>query len=192
VGVGVSIEVIAFDLSLTATGVAHPNGETETLRPPKSVDTGMARLAWFRDAIADRVPVDGVDEHADWRTLVVVEGYSFGTTRQASRAHALGELGGVVRLWLFDNDLAWVDVPPASLKRYACGKGNAKKDEVFAAAIRRLDYAGNSHDEADALWLRAMALAAYGVPVIEMPKTSRDALAAITWPVLGERDAVPA
>jgi hypothetical protein len=189
-----TVEVIAFDLSLTGTGVAHPNGETETLRPPKDASSGMARLAWIRDAVAERVPVDlahGGDE--DWRTLVVIEGYSMGPQRgSAGVAQMLGELGGVVRLWLWHNDFAWVDVPPSSLKRYATGKGNANKELMLVEAVKRLGYDGCSNDEADALWLRAMALDAFGQAVVDMPKANREALGAIAWPELGERDAVPA
>jgi Holliday junction resolvasome RuvABC endonuclease subunit len=175
--------VVGLDLSLTATGVAWPAGETGTLTPTR---TGMARLADLRDrilAICD--PGIGVEGVAD---LVAVEGYSFGSRH--SQAHALGELGGVVRLALWEAGVPFVDVAPALLKKYATGHGNAPKEQVLAAAIRRLGYQGHDHNQADAAWLRAVALDAYGHPPTAMPEAHRQALAKVAWPEL--RTAVPA
>ncbi len=161
--------VIGLDLSLTATGVANGAGAT-TL---KSSATGMARLVDLRDAVL------AVGAGAD---LVAVEGYSFGS--RTSQAHALGELGGVVRLALHEAGIRYVDIPPATLKRYACGKGNAPKAEVYGAAIRRLGYQGSDHNQADALWLRALGLDGLGYPIVTVPQTHRAALKPIDWAAL--------
>lgn len=161
--------VVGLDLSLTATGVALTTGESLTL---KTRLIGMPRLAWLRDEI---LPVCRVAD------LVVVEGYSFNSRNGGEH---LGELGGVIRLALHEAGVNYLEIAPAKLKRYACGAGNAKKDDVFAAAIRRLGYEGNSKDEADALWLRAMALDHYGAPVVEVPAKHREALAGVAWPSL--------
>ena len=164
------MRLVALDLSLTATGVVSANGPSVI----KGYDQGMRRLHSIRQRIFQAVA------DAD---VVVIEGYSFGS---GMRAHTLGELGGVVRLMLFDNEIPFAVVPPANLKQYACGKGNASKDDVFAAAIRRLDYPGRSKDEADALWLYAMAADHYGLlakPVV--PASHRAALQKVTWPVVG-------
>lgn len=75
-----------------------------------------------------------------------------------------------------------MDVIPSSLKKYATGRGNAKKEEMLASAIRRLDYAGSSFDEADALWLREMALDHY-TGQVRVPESHRVALAKIDWPL---------
>lgn len=161
--------VIGLDLSLTATGFA----DGTTTITITSGSSGMARLQSLRDQIVNRC------RHA---RLVAVEGYSMGTARQPSRAHALGELGGVIRLALWEEGVDYIDVSPASLKKYATGHGNAAKDEVLASAIRRLGYEGHDHNQADALWLRAMALDALGTPAVAVPASHRDALGAITWP----------
>lgn len=180
------MNVVGLDPSLTATGLARHDG-TSTLKAKAGL-VGMARLAWLRDQLLDFCA--GAD-------LVVVEGYSFGTQRQASHAHALGELGGVVRLALFEAHIPYADCPPASLKRYATGKGNANKGQVLEAASKRsgLDFAGSS-DRADAFWLRQMGIAWLfetwpGGPVeavvgfsgyIRMPADHRAALTGIKWP----------
>lgn len=162
------MRIVAFDLSLNATGVASAAG-VEVLAPPASCSSGVARLRWIRGAVLDRAG-----------DLNVIEGYSYASRGQA--IISLGELGGVVRVALTDTGVKWVEVPPACRAKYATGKGNASKEQVFAEAIRRLGYAGHSNDEADALWLRAMALDHYGAPVCEMPKVHRAALDAVKWP----------
>lgn len=160
--------VVGLDLSLTATGIALPDGTTATLTTKLR---GCERLIDLRNRCRKAC------ELAD---LAVVEGYSFGSRN--SHAHALGELGGVVRVALHVASVRFVEVSPSSLKKYATGKGNANKGEMLAAAIRRLDYQGASDNEADALWLRAMGLDALGCPVVDLPAVNRTALAKVAWP----------
>jgi crossover junction endodeoxyribonuclease RuvC len=169
------VNLIAFDLSLTSTGWADAE-ECGTLCPPKNF-FGVKRLRWIRDQVL---------ELARGADLVVIEGYAFARPNQA---HQIGELGGVIRLALSDAGLRWVEIAPASLKKFAAGKGNAKKEEVFAAAIRKLRYAGNSFDEADALFLLQMARTHYAGPeVIGAIATvyEREALAGVEWPKIAQ------
>lgn len=163
---------IAFDLSLTCTGWCS-GLETGTLVPPKGADRGVPRLQWIRTQVLELVEKEEAQ-------LVVLEGYSF-----ASRGRAiisLGELGGVIRCALADAGISFVDVAPSCRALFAAGKGNASKEQVLAQAIRRLGYAGHSHDEADALWLWTMAHARdRGEP---LTATQQRALAAVDWPAL--------
>lgn len=167
------MRIVGLDLSLTSTGVATPSG-TQTV---KSRAKGMERLYELRRAALDYA-MD--PERAG---LVVIEGYSMGTQRQASHAHALGELGGVVRLALWERGLPYVDVPPATLKRFATGKGNAPKDQVLVAAVKRSGIEFATNDEADAWWLRALACEAYGEPIVDVPAAQRAVVSAVSWPL---------
>lgn len=173
------MNIVALDLSLTATGVASPAGLGLIESQPGPDD--FARLAAIRHEVL--VWVDSAD-------LVVIEGYSYGVKRQ-SHSRAIAELGGVIRMTLHDLGFPWVDVPPASLKKYATGKGNAAKEHVLAAAIRRLGYTGHDHNEADALWLRVMALDYYNLRIPgypaghhAVPKAHREALHKVPWPTV--------
>lgn len=162
----------ALDLSLTATGVATSEGVVTTLRSPAK---GAERL--------DQVQRETlrICQGAD---LVVIEGYSFGS--KFSRGHAAGELGGVVRLGLHRAHVPFAVVPPASLKMYATGKGNARKEEMLQAAFQRLGYTGAENDEADASWLLQMALAYYRQDgAVDVPQKHQKALRKIDWPDLG-------
>jgi crossover junction endodeoxyribonuclease RuvC len=162
------IRVLGLDLSLTATGFAYSDEVVGTFMTKAR---GMPRLAEIRDFIV------GLVDHID---VVVFEGYAFARPNQA---HQLGELGGVVRLALHDRRVPFIDVPPASLKRFATGRGNADKDAMLAAAIRRFDFPGEDNNAADAWLLRAMGLAAYSDwgPVTDY---QREALDKVSWPKL--------
>lgn len=165
--------VVGLDLSLTATGIAHPDGTTTTIR---TRTRGMERLGVIAAGILEAV------ETADTDPFVCIEGYSFGS--RASQAHALGELGGVVRWSLWSTGVTYLDVPPSTLKTYATGKGNAGKVDVIVAARDRLGYTGTDDNEADSLWLRCIGLDLLGAPVVKLPQTHRRALTKLTVPTV--------
>jgi crossover junction endodeoxyribonuclease RuvC len=165
------MRVLGLDPSLTATGVALPDGSVSTI----AVKLPKVGLRHVREtnrlvAIRDRVAalLDGVD-------LVVVEGYSYGSGFQA---HQLGELGGVLRVLLAEAGVAWVEVAPTRVKKYATGKGNAGKADMLLAA-QVAGVATNSHNEADAWLLRAVGVhAATGDTVAGVdPRAWRDIIA---------------
>lgn len=159
---------LGLDLSLTSTGIAI-TGDTPPWRiRPKS--TGVRRLIEIRDAIVLNV-------EAYRPALVAVEGYAYGRPNGMA---ALGELGGVVRVALHESGARWCEVTPATVKKFATGKGNATKEAVLAAAIRRLGYTGTSTDEADALWLAHIAAEADGNPAVDMPAVNRAAIAGVS------------
>jgi Holliday junction resolvasome RuvABC endonuclease subunit len=156
--------VLGVDLSLTATGLAHPDGSALTFKPTYQ---GFQRLAEIRNAVLDAVMIS----HA---SFVAIEGYSMGS--KGSSFLSLAELGGIVRFAFWAGGLRWLDVPPSTLKRYATGKGNADKATVLQAAWKRLGYEGTDHNAADALWLQAIGMAYLGSPVVELPATHLKAL----------------
>lgn len=153
------MKVVSLDPSLTATGVATSDDPTTAtvISPPKGM-RGPERLRWIQLA------VDKLCRDAD---LVVVEGYSHGSGYQA---HALGELGGVIRLTLHCRGVPYVDYPPTCRMKLATGTGRASKMEVLAEAIKRLGYTGHNENEADALWMLQAALIHYGLPgAVDLP-----------------------
>lgn len=156
-------DIISLDVSLTSTGWCAEGVPGRIV--PKDV-VGAARLDLVRERIAGLL--------GPYVDLVVLEGYAYGARGRA--AVSMGELGGVVRLLLHRRRVRWVEVSPSTLKRYATGSGSAGKDAVLVEAVRRLDYEGSSHDEADALWLWALGMDAAGYPVVEVPKAHREAI----------------
>ncbi len=168
------MNVVGVDLSLRATGVACGDGSTLTIQTKQR---GMDRLTDLRSQI---LVACSADLHSLLTPdLVCIEGYSYGS--KFSHAHALGELGGVIRLALHEANVPYVDIPPTVVKKYATGRGNASKGEMLAAAIRRLDYQGASDNEADALWLREMGLD-WATGLAHVPNDYRTALDRVGWP----------
>lgn len=167
--------VIGIDLSLTSTGIADPDGT----RAVRSRQKGMARLDELRRVVLDACA---------GALLVVLEDYAY--HGHDAHAHALGELGGVIRWSLWTEQVSYLNVKASSLKLYASGKGNSPKAAVLAAAVKRSGIEFQTDDEADAWWLRAIGtdlLAArlgIGEPLIGMPAQNRKALDALSLPPL--------
>lgn len=169
------MNLLALDLSLTSSGWAAKHGASPatwgTFCPTTS---GVWRL---RDGVA------WVDALVNaWRPdVVVIEGYSFGS--QNSRAHALGEFGGVIRLHLHQRAQTVVELAPKVRAKLATGNGNASKQLVLVEAVKRLGYPGSSFDEADAQWLLQAALIHYGQPgAVSLPASHLAALRTVEWP----------
>lgn len=167
--------VVAFDLSLVSTGVCHADGTTHRIT---SKLTGPARLAELRDAVV-------CCSTTPWADLVVIEGQALGVARGNGSHHAeLAGLHALVGVALWERDITYVNIAPASLKTYATGKGNAPKEAVHQAANDRLGFRGANRDEADALWLWTAAMDHYGQPPTTLPATHRRALTKIPWPIV--------
>lgn len=160
-------KVIGLDLSLRSTGISDGHTWVERIQPKS---TGIARQRVIRETV--RTYVHGAD-------LVVIEGLAF-------RAHDPGlERAGL--WWMLRERLdAWgvpvAVAPPSAVKKYATGVGNADKDRVLAAVIRRWpDVEVTGNDEADALCLAALGRdwLGLGSPV---PEAHRVAVASCLWP----------
>lgn len=173
--------VVGLDLSLTGTGIAHPDGTTETIR---TKHRGCERLIHIRDHITaaiwpHRVPAN----------LVVIEDYAY--SRAAAHSHELGELGGVVRVALHERGIPFVCVGPSSLKKFATGKGNADKHAMRIAAYKTADLEFDDDNQCDAAWLRWMGLYALierpgGAPPVPATAYRDETVAKIAWPVPSE------
>jgi crossover junction endodeoxyribonuclease RuvC len=169
--------IVGLDLSLTSTGTAFIGEKTWADRiTPRT--TSYQRLQTILTSVL-ALTADA--------TLVVIEGPSFGsgTTSRQSGQHERGGLWWLVTYRLWHREIPFAVVPPATLKKYATGKGKATKDAVLAAAIRRypnVSFDGN--DQADALILAAMGADHLGHPIATMPTAHRAALTAVKWPPL--------
>ena len=145
--------VMGLDLSLTSTGlVLLQDAETVESTTVSSRFKGEARLADIREKITTAVKLHRPQ-------LVVLEGYAFGRPNQMA---ALGELSGVVKCSLFEMGQHYLVVPPTRVKKFATGRGNAKKDEVRLEVYKRWGFEAPSNDEVDAYVLARIGLAFLG------------------------------
>ncbi len=185
------MKIVGLDLSLTSTGVAQiaSNGNGRGLRvtldritSKPTADTIAARSVRLRKMAGQ---VIGLSVGAD---LVMIEGPAF-----ASSTGAIWDRAGL--WWLVVGRLTGlglpvVEVPPTTLKCYAVGKGNAGKDLVLAAVIKRYAHAADvtGNDVADALALASMGARYLGCEIEEsLPDTHTRAMKAVKFPPIPTR-----
>lgn len=164
------VAVAGVDLALGGTGIARPGGTTRRVRAPGRL-SGYERH-WH---IASEVLHDAAE--AD---LVVIEGYALHAFPKA--LVAASELGGIIRAALTRAGIAFADVNPNTLKVFATGNGRADKDAMLEAAQAHSDHPINTHDAADAYFLRLMGLARHGYDVGPLESSADDALDRVDWP----------
>lgn len=140
------MRVMGIDPSLNSTGLALVDGTLTTLKQ-KPVD-GDYRLVKIRCSIIGAI---GGSNRPD---LVVCEDLP----RNAMGAGITGQVQGVIREVLQGYKVPYLLVSAATLKKFATGKGNAKKPDMRAAW---LEYSGDDNprdDEVDAAWLRELGI----------------------------------
>lgn len=185
--------VVGIDSSLTRTAVAIIDTAADyhdirTLPTTGKTDATLLERATRIDRIASWVG-DLLATYGEG--LVVIEGPSFassgsGTHDRAGLWWLIVEACGNAGLGVP------VEVSPHSRQKYATGRGNAGKDEVLAAVVRRYpDAPVTNNDEADAWVLACMGARAVGHPVDDpLPQTHLAAMAKIQWPVVDGAEAV--
>lgn len=165
----------ACDPSTARIGWASPDGSVTSIIPRAGAEDPARRLNDIAAGVSRTIAV-----RPPRPDLVGIEGYAYGAR---NGREVLGEVGGVIRLRLFELDVPYVVVPPASLKRHATGNGNADKARMMA---RTRELGGNAvwnNDECDAWLLRRMLRQAYQLePMTEAHEI--DAISNLTWPVL--------
>lgn len=162
--------VVGLDLSITSTGVALADGSLATIGPPAKL--GDRRLVVLCDHL------EGSPMRIYAADLAVIEG----PVVRSSAAVIIGMVHGVVRSMLMGYGTPYAVVPPATLKKFATGKGNADKTAMALAAYKRAGVEFATDDECDAWWLRVAGLTALGHPPFPLPAGQVAALDAVTWP----------
>jgi len=162
--------VLALDLSLSATGIAWPDGNLATYRPTSKGD-------WRLVDVANQIDIQLRDTTPQ---LVVIEDLPHGLRNAA--AGALGMLHGAVRVVLLRRLGYFLTIPPATLKTYATGRGNAPKPDLRMELYKRTGVDVADDNQVDAAWLRLLALDLMGYSELELPKTHRRALDKLTLP----------
>lgn len=166
--------IAGVDASVSAFGLALPGGELLTIKARAGAKDPARRLHELARAFERALGL-----HPPRPELVLIEGYDL-HPRGITSAHRLAELGGVVRLRLFELGVPYLEIPPASLKRFSTGNGNAPKEKMVDAA-RALGGRPANHDEADAFLLRQLGRVAYGLEPSHGPHCT-EIVASFTWP----------
>jgi Holliday junction resolvasome RuvABC endonuclease subunit len=164
------------DPSLTGTAVAIGTAAASKVHqvvtrskdyPDESLDVRMNRVEFVVDHVMGIVLPAAP-------ALIFLEHYSFGSK---NKNEYLGELGSYLRLNL--REVAPVyEVAPGTLKKFVCGTGSAKKEQMIAHVFRQWQQMFPTNDHADAFGLFRMALCAAGLAEMTN-KAQREAVATV-------------
>jgi crossover junction endodeoxyribonuclease RuvC len=173
---------VGIDLSLTDTGVAiaYDDGSITTARV-RSKGTATDTLAQ-RAKRLDRLVSDVIAVAGSRGCSIVIEQPAYSQTGGAH--HDRSGLWWMLVDFLTHAGDTVIEVAPTTLKKYATGKGNASKDEVLAAVIRRYPAADVSNNNvADAVVLAALGARHAGFPLErdDLSIQRRDALSKVRW-----------
>jgi Holliday junction resolvasome RuvABC endonuclease subunit len=172
--------VIAIDPSLSATGlVVWRTGQPLYINTIRS-QQWESYLGWgapqrhdqISRAVTDFVETDGPNYVQ--RTVAVIEDMLKPSAEMARGTSTLelARLRGVIECDLYRLNVPITRVHAATLKAF-CRAGKTAKADMLSAAQHHLpvEYVIHNDNEADAFWLFAMAMQAYGHPVV--PVTPR-------------------
>lgn len=165
------MKLMGLDLSLSSTGISM-DGVTSVIR---SKAKGAERLSEVTKSILNECLENEI-------SCVVIEGYSFAS--RSGQAFSIGELGGCIRMTLFECNIPLVEVPPTCRAKFATGRGNASKGEVISSISAKtgIIFSGASgNDECDAWVLEQMALTYLGKSQYVWTKEQLSALEKIDW-----------
>lgn len=178
-------EIVGLDLSLTSTGLARIGTDIGrrpvvcTVKSSGDKDATWAarysRMCRIRKQIADEIPYRS-------RCLVMLEAPSYASTNGSQ--HDRSGLWWMVHEDLLVRGHTVLPVAPKIRAKYATGKGNASKDAVLAATVRRHpDIEIDGNDIADAVNLMAIGCRLFGWPFDDpMPALNLTALATLSLP----------
>ncbi len=165
------MRLLGLDLSLTSTGFCI-DGQTGIISTGLN---GVERLEAVRDDVKNLLVSNKIE-------CVLLEGYSFAS--RSGQAFSIGELGGVIRVAIYESGISLVEIPPTCRAKFATGKGNASKNEVISAVSARTGIVwGNpgADDKCDAWILEEMGLAYLGESRYAWPEINLSALEKIDW-----------
>lgn len=154
VEVAIGIDQSLTGFALSAINIENPNQHLTWVY--KSPYFGVERLADIRQWLLDTL--DYITEKHEIKDVAME-----GTVLASQAALVLGELSATVKLALFDyfadEDAGKfpLKVPPMTLKKYAAGKGNAKKQEMLLQIYKRWGLEFNDDNAADAYALARLA-----------------------------------
>lgn len=173
--------MVGLDLSIAATGAAYRSAGrdvAETWKLPAKL--GDKRLHAIRLRVYDLTAKSVWLAAPDVSSLFVIEDLP-------THAHGAGITGmvhGAVRAELIECLAPYALITPATLKKFATGKGNADKTAMAMAAYKRAGIEFADDNQCDAWWLRVAGLFHLGEPPFDLPAAQVDALDKVVWPAL--------
>lgn len=177
------MKVIGIDPSLTATGVAiiddgEPLLACEVLRI-RSVGKRLDSLTMRRSRLTFITRTLGEMAERHQPDLVVIEAPAYGAP--GGSTHDRSGLWWLI-VYALGARHRLVEISPPARVKYGTGKGNAPKDQVLAAVVRRYPLVMvDDNNQADAFLLAAMGMRHLGHPIDDLPATHLAAMDKVRW-----------
>jgi crossover junction endodeoxyribonuclease RuvC len=151
------MNILSIDQSLTASGFAvSKEGNIFKSGEIKVKSEGPKRLSEIREEIRKLIQENDIE-------LVTMEDYTYLMNGGGGRVFGLGELGGMIKLLCYDLKIPMKIYNASSIKKWATGKGNAKKDLMIKAVFKKWDFDVDSDNIADAYAQNRLAYAHYQI-----------------------------
>lgn len=165
---------LGLDLSLTGTGlvVLDDSGEVVYSSTAKNKLRGIERLSFIEEVVGDLLVRFKIK-------MICIEGYAMGS--RSGQAFSIGELGGVIKLLLWEQAKTYFLVPPTQLKKYVTGSGRAEKDMVILNVYKKWGWEAGDNNQADAYVLARIARQLHS-PSDDLSKYQQEVLDAIINP----------
>lgn len=139
--------VLALDIA-TTTGWKTPTASgTWNLKPNRGESESM-RVVRFKSKVREMIAMEGI-------TLI---SYERPAGMHKSSIMVASEMVGVLKDLTVELGIDLACYSASEIKKFATGKGNAKKDAMIEAAKEKYGYTGDSDDEADAIHLYHLTL----------------------------------
>src|SRR3990167_8428260 len=137
------MKILAIDQGLSNSGYWIDENFNGLITTDKK-DEMMFRLKDIRDKFFKLSCEQNIE-------VVVIEGYSFGA--MSNRMITAGEVGGIIRCMTAELNKPLIIIPPTLLKKYVCGKGNVKKEQMLLQCYKKFGKEFDNNNLCDAFCL---------------------------------------
>lgn len=148
----------------THCGLAIVEGDKKVIH---SEEIHFSKLVGFprAQAIIARI----MEVYADFSPdHVVIEEMFVG---HASSAIPIIQLGSLIRYFLWQEDVDYLEVSPTVLKKFVANGGQAKKEEMMMYVLKNWGHTSKTNNTADAVGLAMFGLCAYKGALFPKPST---------------------
>ena len=140
------MKILALDVATKTGWHDGTNGGTWDFKLKRDESSGM-RLIKFKKQLAEKCK--------EFKPDLVAFELTAGRFKAALIVQA--EIHGVMKNYLDEQGIAYRSYAATAIKKYATGKGNAKKPAMIAACIDKLGITPVDDNHADACWIYEMA-----------------------------------
>jgi Holliday junction resolvasome RuvABC endonuclease subunit len=159
----VTVKALGLDLSITGTGLAHSLQGEACTHVIRTKGKGDARLLEIRAMVRELAP---------GAKLALIEA----PTPRSATSVITGMVHGVVRAELIELGIPYGTLMPATLKKFATGKGTGDKIPMALEAFKRAGREFPDDNQCDAWWLWVAAMTRLGVPPFRLPALNLESL----------------